>query len=187
MIQQFAVVKLFKAKYNPEHVTINDLTPRVLILRTYTDSNQYLVRYPDGFIHRVNADWITTKSVFEPGHVEYVQLAKTMPAVEKEFRRSEVYRDFLYNTHPIFAHDLQQIIEAKNRIKAERNAAPPFTMKQELDRAIANASAEDQAPTPNDLEPIQFADTNSTQEVLKVLTSIDNHLVTLIQLWGGKQ
>lgn len=169
MIEKFSIVKLVKSKYTAEKVTEQDPTPRVLIIRAYEDTKQYLVRYPNGYVHRVNEDWLTIKSTFTPTHLEYPRIAKTMPAVEMEYRRNEIYATVLHNLQPQLAMDLTQRIEAKHRAIQERNQAPAFTM-----------------PTvPTIPEPVA-EDTNSSDPTIELLTSIDKSLKTLIQLWGGQ-
>ena len=170
MVEKYSIVKLVKNKYNQEKITEQDPTPRVLIIRAYEDTKQYLVRYPNGYVHRVNEDWLTIKSTFTPTHLEYPRIAKTMLAVEMEYRRNKIYATVLHNLQPQLAIDLTQRIEAKHRAIQERNQAPAFTM-----------------PTvPAVPEPVA-EDTNSSDTTVMLLTSIDKSLKTLIQLWGGQQ
>ena len=166
MINKFSIVKLTKSKYAAEHVTVDDPTPRLLIIRAYSDSRQYLVRYPDSHIHRVNHDDILTKGTFELDHPSYVSIAKDMRAVEIEYRKNEAYHTVIDNRLPQLGLELTQRIEAKHRAYQERQQAPAFTV-----------------PVP-DL-PVAEA-TNSIDPTIKLLTSIDNKLSTLIQLWGGQ-
>ena len=166
MAEKYSIVKLVKSKYNQEKITEQDPTPRVLVLRVYEDTRQYLVRYPNGFVHRVNADWLTTKSTFDMDHPEYPRIARDMRAVEMEYRRNEIYKMVLNSKQPHLAVDLDQRIEAKHRASQERNQPKPFTV-QEVAPTVSEA-------------------TNSTDTTVELLTSIDKSLKTLIQLWGGQ-
>lgn len=160
MIAVYSIIKLSKPKYDPEHVTKADPNPRLLVLRAYKDSMQYLVRYPDNFIHRVNADMVLQKSTFEPDHPKYVTIAKDMRAVEVEFRKNDRYRSHIKRIYPNFATELQQTIDAKHRAYQERQATP--------------------APTIADIIDIPQPD----KDVLPLLQSIDQSLKTLIDLWS---
>ena len=166
MIEKFSIIKLMKNKYDTTRVTEQEPTPRVLILRTYEDSRQYLVRYPNGFVQRVNEDWVTTMSIFTMDHVEYARIAKAMPAIEIEFRKNEVFNTTLTNKQSQLAMDLTQRIEAKHRAYQEHNQAVPFTV-QIPSTIVAEA-------------------TSTTDPTTLLLTSIDKSLKTLIQLWGGQ-
>jgi hypothetical protein len=99
MIQKYSIVKLIKGKYQQDKVTPEDPAPRVLVIKAYEDSRQYLVRYPNNFVHRVNEDWLTTKSTFTMDHPEYYRIAMEMPAVEQEYRRSEIFRHVLVSDY----------------------------------------------------------------------------------------
>ena len=139
MVKRFSIVKLAKAKYDPLKVTEVEPTPRVLIIRTYEDSHQYLVRYPNGFVHRVNEDWVTTKSIFTPEHPEYPHIAKDMPAVFNEFRRNEAYQSALRFAQPNLAMDLEQRVEARNLRLAEQHTlltpTTPIVTGKQIGRA----------------------------------------------------
>ena len=174
MIDHYSIVKLMKSKYNPAHVTEADPSPRVLIIRGYVDSRQYLVKYPDGFIHRVNEEWITNKSIFSIDHPEYTRLARTMPVIEKEFRRNERFQSYLTLKQPAFATELQQHIEAKHQASNKYFKPPINTLSD-----IADIPA--LLPVPDVAE-----DTIVPDSVVMYLKSIDNKLNTLIQLWGGQ-
>ena len=160
----YSIIKLSKPKYDPEHVTKADPNPRLLVLRVYKDSMQYLVRYPDSFIHRVNADAVLQKTTFEPDHPKYVTVARDMRAVEVEFRKNERYQYHIKRTCPNFATELQQTIDAKHKAYQERQAIP--------------------APTIADVIEIPQPDEEETPSMLPLLQSIDQSLKTLIDLWS---
>jgi hypothetical protein len=174
---------LKKANYNAEHVTKADETPRLLIIRVWDKTNQYIVRYPDGQAERVNADWLRVNSIYEPDHPSYRAVADKMPAFEYEFRRSETFKDYLYNVQPALAQDLQQLIEAKNRAKYEANKPEPF--RPQIPQEIREQLPE---------QPVPFAVLSSEQpeEILSMvvqitlLKSIDASLKKLVELWGGQ-
>ena len=161
MIAVYSIIKLSKPKYDPEHITKANPNPRLLVLRVYEDSEQYLVRYPDSFIHRVNADAVIQRSIFEPDHPKYVTLARSMRAVEVEFRKNERYQRHIKRAYPGFATELQQTIDAKHRAYQERRSTPAPTIAE-----ITNV------PQPQ------------LTEMIPLLQSIDQSLKTLIDLWS---
>lgn len=165
MIERFSIVKLVKNKYDADKVTEADPNPRVLVIRVYDDSRQYLVRYPSGYVHRVNEDWLTTKSIFEPDHPKYPTVANESYAIYQEYRKNTVYQEFLTERYPALAYDLQQKVEAKHRAYQARAQVAPVTL-EEIVPAL---------PTISD----------DTDNIIPLLISIDTSLKTLIQLWGG--
>lgn len=180
MLKNYSIIMLLKSKYNQEHVTKADETPRLLIIRLKYEAGQYIVRYPDGFAERVNADWLRANATYETDHPSYRAVASRMPAFEYEFRRSEVFRNFLYEAQPVLAHDIQQLIEAKNLAKYEANRAEPF--RPQIPQEIKEQIPESIPETPR---PEQPEDTLSAVAQITLLKSIDAKLQKLIDLWGG--
>lgn len=168
MIANYSIIKLTKNRYDSAHTTPSDPTPRLLVIKVYDVPNQYLVRYPDNHVTRVNHDWVLTKGTFELDHISYITHATTMRAVTTEFRKNEIYSNIIRSIYPTFAIELNQFIVARQQAYAERNAAPPVTVQDIVSVLPTVAEA-----------------TNSQDDTVTLLKSIDNSLKTLVQLWGG--
>lgn len=180
MLSNYSIIMLKKDKYNPRQLPDNDSNPRLLVIRVISSANQYIVRYPNGYTDRVNEDWLRGNGMYEPDHASYATIAATMPAVEQEFRRNEPFQKFLENKLPKLYSQVSQAIEAKNHMKQEQQAAhsKPFTIADIMPHAMP--AVQEEAPT---VSPA----TNQQDLTIKLLTSIDNKLSTLIELWGGNK
>lgn len=162
-IETFSIVKLHRNKYALDQLK-EDIAPRLLVIKTHTDTAQCMVRYPNGFIQRVDYQDITTKSIFTHDHKDYPKLLLDMYAAQIEWNKNQTFRAYLEQRLPSTAIELAQIVEARNQQYAERHAQPTLTAPIVLPDVPVN-------------QPMD--------ENILLLRSIDNSLKTLVQLWTG--
>lgn len=162
-IETFSIVKLHKNKYDQEQLK-EDKVPRLLVLKTHTDTAQCMVRYMNGFIQRVDYQDITTKSIFTYDHKDYPKMLIDMYQAQIEWNKNQTFRAYLEQRLPKTAIELAQIVEARNQQYAERHAQPVLS-----------------APIVLPDIPVD----TTTDESILLLRSIDNSLKTLVQLWTG--
>lgn len=163
LIENFSVVKLTRPTYIKEQIEdCKETAPRVLVIKTFPDTAQCQVRYPNGFIHRVDYQNIIVRCVFDKTHPTYPKLILDMYSAVIEYNKNHTFRAFLEQHHPATAIELAQKVAVRNERWAKEN--PSSTIATKVETPVK--------ATPDD--------------TIKLLTSIDNKLEILIRLWGGE-
>lgn len=159
-IDTYSIVKLHRNKYDKDQLK-DDPAPRLLVLKSYMDTAQCSVRYPNGYIQRVEYQDITEKSIFTSEHKDYPKMLLDLYAAQIEWNKNQTFRAYLEQKLPKTAIELAQIVEARNQQYAERHKQPTLSA------------------------PIMLPEVQTTDESILLLRSIDNSLKTLVQLWTG--
>ena len=176
MLSNYSIVMLKKDKYVQKELPIGDFNPRLLIIRVITTSKQYIVRYPNGFTDRINEDWLRGNGIYEVDHPTYPTHIVKMAAAEEEYKRNEPFRNYLTTMLPNASTVIMQNIEAKNQMKQKLQAKhnKPVTISDMTQ--LPTITAEPEEPTT----------VYTTQDqILNKLTSIDNTLKAMLELWKG--
>lgn len=176
IIETFSIVKLFKNKYymtQLKSTKTSDL-PRLLVIKTFLDTAQCMVRYPSGYIQRVEYQDITTKATFTKEHVNYGSMLLEMYAAQIEWNKNHTFRAYLEQHLPVLATNLSQKVEARNKRWEEENKSKTLTAPIEVPAL----------PTPTE-PPVVTAPDTSLEHIMLELKAINDTLTTLVAIWGG--
>ena len=162
-MQQYNIVKLYKAKYNTDKWDVSKReTPRLLVVNVNTYNNILKVKYPNGYIQTVTMDDIYPRTVFNKDHINYSKLLVEMPAARTQLEQSPAFAEYLKRNCPTALVELSQQIAARVRIEPSHSTPTP--------------------PTP---PTITAPDTSLETDILLELKAINNTLTTLVAIWGG--
>lgn len=158
-MQQYSIVKLYKAKYNTNKWDVSKKgTPRLLVLFVDEHRDIIKVKYPNGYIQTVTMSDIYPRTVFNKDHIKYPKLLVEMPAARLQLEQSPAFADYLKRNFPSVLVELSQQIAAKVRVEPRYSPPTPPTVA---------------VPTVN------------LEHVSAELRAINDKLTTLIALWGG--
>lgn len=158
-MQQYSIVKLYKAKYNTNKWDVNKKgTPRLLVIFVDEHRGVIKVKYPNGYIQTVTMNDIYPRTVFNKDHIKYPKLLVEMPAARLQLEQSPAFAEYLKRNFPSVLVELSQQIAAKVRIESRYSKPTPSTV------AVPTVSLE---------------------HVSTELRAINDKLTTLIALWGG--
>ena len=158
-LQQYSIVKLYKAKYNTNKWDVNKKgTPRLLVIFVDEHRDVIKVKYPNGYIQTVTMDDIYPRTVFNKDHINYPKLLVEMPAARTQLEQSPAFAEYLKRNCPTALVELSQQIAARVRIEPKHSA-----------------------PTP----PTITAAAVSLEHVIVELKAMNEKLTTLIAIWGG--
>lgn len=176
IVETFSIVKLFKNKYHMTQVASTKTAdlPRLLVIKTFSDTAQCMVRYPSGYIQRVEYQDVTTKATFTKEHVKYSSLLLEMYAAQIEWNKNHTFRAYLEQHLPDLATNLSQKVEARNKRWEEENKSKTLTVPIEVPAP----------PTPTE-PPVVTAPDISVEPIMSELKSINDKLTALIAIWGG--
>ena len=156
-LQQYSIVKLYKAKYNTNKWNVSKKgTPRLLVVSSNNYNDILKVKYPNGYIQKVTMDDIYPRTVFKRPY-QYPKLLVEMPAARTQLEQSPAFAEYLKRNCPSALVELSQQIAARVRTEPRH-----FT------------------PTPP-------APTINLEHVSAELRAINDKLTTLIAIWGGPQ
>ncbi len=157
-MQQYSIVKLYKAKYNTDKWDVSKKgTPRLLVINTNKTNNILKVKYPNGYIQTVTMDDIYPRTVFNKDHKHYARLLVKMPAARTQLQQSPAFAEYLEKECPSALAELSQQLTAR-----EQNYTPS-------------------PPEP----PAVTAPNVCLEHILLELKTINDKLTTLIAIWGG--
>ena len=162
-LQQYSIVKLYKARYNTNKWDVNKKgTPRLLVIAVDEYRDVIKVKYPNGYIQTVTMDDIYPRTVFNKDHIKYPKLLVEMSAARTQLEQSPAFAEYLKRNCPAALVELSQQIAAKVRIEPRHRTPIP-------------------APTP----PTITAPAVSLEHIMVELRAINEKLTTLIAIWGG--
>ena len=158
-MQQYSIVKLYKAKYNTDKWDVSKKgTPRLLVVYTNNYNDVLKVKYPNGYIQTVTMNDIYPRTVFNKDHINYPKLLVEMPAARTQLEQSPAFAEYLKRNCPTALVELSQQIAARVRIEPKHSAPAPPT--------ITAAAV-------------------SLEHVIVELRAMNEKLTTLIAIWGG--
>ena len=105
-LKQYALVKLYKDKYNRREVSVTVPTeqlPRLLVVKIHVDTRTAIVKYPSGIVNKVGLECISNSSIINPDNPKYkMYCAESAKLVEHEANRNNIYKNILTNVgHPM--------------------------------------------------------------------------------------
>lgn len=158
-MQQYSIVKLYKAKYNADKWNVSKKgTPRLLVIMANEHYDTIKVKYPNGYIQIVTVDDIYPRTVFNKDHINYPKLLVEMPAARMQLEQSPAFAEYLKRNCPTALVELSQQIAAKARIEPRHSTPTPHTVT---------------------------APAVSLEHVIVELRAINEKLTTLTAIWGG--
>ena len=161
-LQQYSIVKLYKAKYNTDKWNVSKRgTPRLLVVSTNSSNDVLKVKYPNGYIQTVTINDVYPRTIFNKDHVNYPKLLVEMPAARTQLEQSPAFAEYLKRNCPTALVELSQQIAARTRIEPRRYTPAP--------------------PAP----PTVTAPAVSLEHVIVELRAMNEKLTTLIAIWGG--
>lgn len=167
-MQQYNIVKLYKAKYNTDKWDVSKRgTPRLLVVNVNKYNNILKVKYPNGYIQTVTMDDIYPRTVFNKDHINYAKLLVEMPAARTQLQKSSAFADYLKRECPSALVELSQQLAARTQSYALRLPKPPTET------------------TPPEPPVVTAPDTSLETDIMLELKAINDKLTTLIAIWGG--
>ena len=128
-LQQYSIVKLYKAKYNTNKWDVYKKgTPRLLVLFVDEHRDIIKVKYPNGYIQTVTMNDIYPRTVFNKDHIKYPKLLVEMPAARLQLKQRPAFADYLKRNCPAALVELSQQITAKVRTEPRHFTPTPPTI-----------------------------------------------------------